>query len=117
MPSLIFCKKKTNSNKKVCILYVTTLLFTLRFNLVLEKLQYQHLCTIFYAIKLTGGTQRLSRIVGPSIAKELIFTGRVIDGVAANQIGLVNHVVSQNEAGDAAYHRAVELAQEIAPQV
>ena len=75
-------------------------------------------CTLTLAsIYLAGGTQRLSRIVGPSIAKELIFTGRIIDGVAANQIGLVNHVVNQNEAGDAAYHRAIELAQEIAPQV
>ena len=75
-------------------------------------------CTVTLAsIYLAGGTQRLSRIVGPSIAKELIFTGRIIDGVAANQIGLVNHVVNQNEAGDAAYHRAIELAQEIAPQV
>ena len=65
----------------------------------------------------TGGTQRLARIVGPSLAKELIFTARVIDGIDAERIGLVNHVVKQNDAGDAAYHRAVELAQEIAPQV
>lgn len=62
-----------------------------------------------------GGTQRLPRIVGPSIAKELIFTGRVIDGQEAHKIGLVNQVVGQNKAGDAAYYRAVELAEEIIP--
>lgn len=63
-----------------------------------------------------GGTQRLSRVVGPSLAKELIFTGRLIDGLQAREIGLVNHAVPQNDEGDAAYKRAVELAQEIAPQ-
>ena len=65
----------------------------------------------------TGGTQRLARIVGPSLAKELIFTARVIDGIDAERMRLVNHVVKQNDEGDAAYHRAVELAKEIAPQV
>lgn len=63
-----------------------------------------------------GGTQRLPRIVGPSIAKELIFTARVIDGAQAGKIGLVNHAVEQNETGDAAYLRAKELAREIASQ-
>lgn len=63
-----------------------------------------------------GGTQRLARLVGPAIAKELIFTARVIKGPEAERIGLVNHVVKQNDTGDAAYQRAFELAQEIAPQ-
>ncbi|XP_048383039.1 methylglutaconyl-CoA hydratase, mitochondrial isoform X2 [Stegostoma tigrinum] len=63
-----------------------------------------------------GGTQRLPRTIGVSLAKELIFSGRVLDGTEAKVIGLVNHVVGQNEAGDAAYHRALSLAREFIPQ-
>ena len=33
-----------------------------------------------------GGTQRLPRLVGPSIAKELMFTARVLDGKEAAQV-------------------------------
>ena len=61
-----------------------------------------------------GGSQRLPRLIGVPLAKELIFTGRVIDGKIAQQIGLVNRAVDQNEKGDAAYHSAMELAKEIA---
>uniref|UniRef100_A0A8C6X0N3 Uncharacterized protein n=1 Tax=Naja naja TaxID=35670 RepID=A0A8C6X0N3_NAJNA len=48
---------------------------------------------------------------------ELIFSARVLDGEEAKSIGLISHVVEQNEAGDAAYRRALALAREFLPQV
>jgi len=63
-----------------------------------------------------GGTQNLPRLVGPSMAKELIFTGRAISGEKAKEIGLVNHSVEQNDQGDAAYLRSLDLAAEIVTQ-
>ncbi|XP_014941719.1 enoyl-CoA hydratase domain-containing protein 2, mitochondrial isoform X1 [Acinonyx jubatus] len=63
-----------------------------------------------------GGTQRLPRCLGVALAKELIFTGRRLSGAQAQALGLVNHTVPQNEEGNAAYHRARALAQEILPQ-
>ncbi|XP_030624363.1 methylglutaconyl-CoA hydratase, mitochondrial isoform X1 [Chanos chanos] len=63
-----------------------------------------------------GGTQRLPRAIGVSMAKELIFAARVVDGSEAKSLGLVNHAVEQNNSGDAAYLRALELAREFNPQ-
>ncbi|XP_054842068.1 methylglutaconyl-CoA hydratase, mitochondrial isoform X3 [Eublepharis macularius] len=63
-----------------------------------------------------GGTQRLPRTIGVSLAKELIFSARVVDGDEAKSIGLISHVVEQNEEGDAAYRRALVLAREFLPQ-
>ncbi len=62
-----------------------------------------------------GGTQRLPRIVGPSIAKELIFTGRKIDAQTAKEYGIVNHLIEQDNSNNAAYRKAVSIAEEILP--
>lgn len=62
-----------------------------------------------------GGTQRLPRILNPAIAKELIFTARQISGAEAKDLGIVNYAVKPNEAGDAAYRKALELAMDIVP--
>lgn len=60
-----------------------------------------------------GGTQRLSRLIPIHLAKELIFTGRLIDGNQAYKMGMCNYSVQQNDMGDAAYRRAIELAKEM----
>ncbi|KAJ4957307.1 hypothetical protein NE237_014090 [Protea cynaroides] len=56
-----------------------------------------------------GGTQRLPRVVGRSVAKELIFTGRKINGRDAISMGLVNYCVPSGGA----YQRALEIARDI----
>jgi enoyl-CoA hydratase len=57
-----------------------------------------------------GGTQRLPRLVGPALAKELIFTGRRISAEEAREIGLVNRVVAEGEALDAARELAAGIS-------
>ena len=40
-----------------------------------------------------GGTQRLPRLIGPNLAKEMIFTGKMIPAAEAKEIGMVNKVL------------------------
>lgn len=40
-----------------------------------------------------GGTQRLPRLIGPNLAKEMIFTGKMIPAAEAREIGMVNKVL------------------------
>lgn len=58
----------------------------------------------------SGATQRLTRLVGPGKAKEIIFTGDMIDAAEALAIGLVNRVVPASELRNT----VMELAHKIA---
>ena len=44
-----------------------------------------------------GGTQRLPRLVGPARAKDIIFSGRMVDAAEALAIGMVDKVVPAAE--------------------
>lgn len=57
-----------------------------------------------------SGTQRLSRLVGPGYAKELIYTSKIINADEALRMGLVNQVTEPEELMD----KAIELAKLIA---
>ena len=56
-----------------------------------------------------GGTTRLTRLVGPSRAKELIFTGKQIEASQAEAWGIVNYVVAEDQL----LAKGEELAAEI----
>jgi enoyl-CoA hydratase len=58
---------------------------------------------------VVGGSQ-LPRVVGPAFAKELLFTGRVVQAEEALRIGLVNRVVTRDEVEGV----TMEMAQQIA---
>jgi enoyl-CoA hydratase len=57
-----------------------------------------------------GGTQRLARVTSLGFAKELVLTGRTVDGTEALERGLVNAVVDPDEV----LPRAIALADEFA---
>jgi len=59
-----------------------------------------------------GGTWFLPRVIGVSRALELLWTGRVVDAVEAERIGMVNHVVADAEVRN----EGLKLARQIAAQ-
>lgn len=57
-----------------------------------------------------GGTQHLTRIVGLAKAKELIMTGDFIDAKESHRLGLLNHVVPDDELMEKVYEIARKIA-------
>ncbi|WP_426349792.1 short-chain-enoyl-CoA hydratase [Alloiococcus sp. CFN-8] len=59
-----------------------------------------------------GGTQRLARVVGLGMAKELIYTGKVIKADEALRIGLVNKIVAPESLMEEAKALALTIAKQ-----
>lgn len=58
-----------------------------------------------------GGTQRLTRLVGPGLARRLILGAETVDGATAQQIGLVQWALPRTELEQGARSLAARLAQ------
>lgn len=65
----------------------------------------------------SGGTQRLTRLIGKSKAMEMILTGRMMSAEEANHAGLVARVVPLAELMDEALKVAAQIAELSAPVV
>ena len=57
-----------------------------------------------------GGTQRLPRVVGASMAKEMIFTGKMIPAAKAAEIGMVNTVCPPDKLLESVYKTAKTIS-------
>ncbi len=66
---------------------------------------------------LVVGASRLPALVGPALAKELIFTARTVDAEEAQRIGLANHVVPLSSLQDVVMEMAGRIAEQSQPAV
>lgn len=58
-----------------------------------------------------GGTQRAPRLIGLSRAKELVYTGKLLNTKEAHEWGIIDHLADGEEDGEEAIKRALRLAQ------
>lgn len=58
-----------------------------------------------------GGTQRLPRLIGEAEAKELLYTGDIIDAALAYELGLINKVVTPRSLLSEARELALEITE------
>ncbi len=58
-----------------------------------------------------GGTQRLTHLIGTTKAKELIYTGKLIDAKTAEQYGIVNMTAPADKLKESVQQFASDLAQ------
>jgi enoyl-CoA hydratase len=57
----------------------------------------------------SGGTQRLTRLIGSARSKELIYTGKIIDAKEALELGIVNRIASKDHLMGEARNLAKEI--------
>jgi enoyl-CoA hydratase len=75
-----------------------------------ENARFGHPEITLGTISGAGGTQRLARAIGRAKAMDLVLTGRLIDAVEAEKIGLISRVVPSGRALDGALEVAAQVA-------
>lgn len=93
-----------------CLGAACELILACDIRLASEKAVFSIPEVLFNIVPDQGSTQRLPRIVGQGMARELMFTGKRIDAIEALRIGLVNHVYPHEELLEKAKEMALQIA-------